>query len=243
MSSIEFGPNGAATPRGEAVETIKAELTHRQHAFENGRTRSVAGLARYARLSLAVAIVMMALGAVAIALYTFAPDVLPDIFYQWGEGDFNAGYLLDWGYTASVIVAFVCVGRFTYRAMKNLHTLGNEYAHMPPGWTVGWYFIPLASLWQPVMGMSQIWRGSHQAAGEPQPSMQLLTVWWAAWILQSVPDLLAGLWEGSDLLVVLLYAASSVLTAVAAGALYVIIGRIAALQDTFERGGVASVFE
>lgn len=49
-----------------------------------------------------------------------------------------------------------------------------------PGWAVGWYFIPIASLWKPYVAMRDIVRASTLDAGLPG---WLLPFWWTLWIL------------------------------------------------------------
>lgn len=75
------------------------------------------------------------------------------------------------------------IGRWTYRAMANVRSSGLTTS-VSPGWAVGWYFIPVASLWMPFRGLAQIWRGSH--GHEPTGDALLpraMQVWWAAWLL------------------------------------------------------------
>lgn len=77
----------------------------------------------------------------------------------------------------------VVIGRWTYRAMKNLRAVGYETS-VSPAWTVGWHFIPVALLWMPFRGMAQIWRGSIH--GAPTGNNQLPTsmrLWWASWLI------------------------------------------------------------
>jgi hypothetical protein len=76
----------------------------------------------------------------------------------------------------------IVIGRWTYRAMKNLRSMGYETT-VSPGWAVGWHFIPIALLWMPFRGMAQIWRGSVHGApiGEAKlPSS--MRIWWACWL-------------------------------------------------------------
>lgn len=86
------------------------------------------------------------------------------------------------GLVASVIL----VSMWTYRAMKNLHIVGAVAATMSPGWAVGWYFIPIASLWKPFEGMLQIWRESHRLAGKAEKVAAYVGWWWATWIVSNI---------------------------------------------------------
>lgn len=54
-----------------------------------------------------------------------------------------------------------------------------------PGWAVGWYFIPIASLWKPYVAMRDIVRASTREAGL---SGWLLPTWWTFWIISQFAD-------------------------------------------------------
>ena len=43
------------------------------------------------------------------------------------------------------------------RASKNLWALGASKQKFSPGWAVGWWFIPIAWLWQPYRVTAEIW--------------------------------------------------------------------------------------
>jgi hypothetical protein len=72
-----------------------------------------------------------------------------------------------------------------YRANKNLGTLSGEQMRFTPGWSVGWYFIPIANLYKPYQAMKEIWRVSHKN----KPAGYALVRW--GWCLFIVSDLLA----------------------------------------------------
>ncbi len=52
-----------------------------------------------------------------------------------------------------------------------------------PGWSIGWYFIPIANLWKPFQAMGEIWDKSQQQAGTSgrEPG-GLLGLWWTLWL-------------------------------------------------------------
>jgi hypothetical protein len=245
MSSVEFGPNGSVVKDDPAtLDRIKQELAQREHAYPDGRPRPVRAFADFARIALIVWCVELGLQMLLVAGYFFASDSLPGMFYEIGGNEnLNLGVMSDWLIFLTAITAFVLVGRFTYRAQKNLFTIGSPYAKMPPGWTVGWYFIPFAALWQPVMGMIQIYRGSHAAVGERDTSLTLVLVWWGGWILMNVPDWFVLLWQDSLMMQFLLLAASSGLGVLAALSLIRILARVSRCQEMLLRGGVATVFD
>ncbi len=89
------------------------------------------------------------------------------------------------GPTAIVTVAAaILVLAWIHRANHNARALGAEGMQFTPGWAVGWYFIPLASLWKPYQAMKEICRASVRPSRwwkEETPA--LLTLWWGLWLL------------------------------------------------------------
>lgn len=152
-------------------------------------------------------------------------------------------------YLAAYLLSVIFVSLWTFRAMKNLHTVKSRVAEMSPGWSVGWYFIPFANLWQPFKGMSQIWHGSHDQNGLNAPSNTALNWWWALWIISNIvsnvslrlggldgsgPSLEASLW---------LDLGSSVTMVICAVLLISITRRVTTLQTSMEGGAMANVFD
>jgi hypothetical protein len=76
-----------------------------------------------------------------------------------------------------------------YRVYKNLIPLRAEYLDTTPGWAVGYWFIPILTLFRPFQVMRDIWNESDpefdpelnflsQSSGTPA----LLGFWWASWL-------------------------------------------------------------
>jgi hypothetical protein len=88
------------------------------------------------------------------------------------------------------VVVFLVTGVlwliWQHRAHSNLRSLGRIGLTYTPGWAVGWWFIPFASLWKPLGAMSELWKASapvHDPDAWRAPrAWWLLGVWWACWI-------------------------------------------------------------
>lgn len=81
------------------------------------------------------------------------------------------------------LVAAVPFLNLTYRAMRNLHERGGVGATISPGWAVGWYFVPVASLWMPFLAVQQIWRGSASRVHPLDASAPIqIGLWWLLWL-------------------------------------------------------------
>jgi hypothetical protein len=59
-----------------------------------------------------------------------------------------------------VLIVLFCI--WIYRANSNARQLGATDMQFSPGWSVGWYFIPIANLWKPYQAMCEIWRASRR---------------------------------------------------------------------------------
>ena len=146
----------------------------------------------------------------------------------------------------------IIVARITYRAMRNLFTVGNDIAEMSPGWTVGWYFIPFASFFKPVEGMSQIMHGTRKAVGEKPFVPTAIPVWWTGWVLTNILAAVSGqivsrsgepidVW--TQITAFSFDAASSIFGILSAGALLRVLRPTVRRQELLKHGGVAHVFD
>ena len=88
---------------------------------------------------------------------------------------------------AVLIITAIFFLKFIYRANYNARQLGATNMRFSPGWSVGWYFIPIANLWKPYQAMSEIWRASKNPQNPEAESVpSLLPLWWFAWIVSNI---------------------------------------------------------
>ena len=87
-------------------------------------------------------------------------------------------------YIGVYIVSGFLILRWIHRANSNARALGVVGMRFTPGWAIGWYFVPIFSLWKPFQAMKEIWKASSGAADrETQSSSPLLGWWWFAWLM------------------------------------------------------------
>lgn len=68
------------------------------------------------------------------------------------------------------------------RANKNCRgfTSGMEFTS---GWSIGWFFVPIANLFKPFQAMSEIWRVSHDPVNwKTMSPPALMRWWWGLWL-------------------------------------------------------------
>jgi|SRR5262245_26955173 len=87
------------------------------------------------------------------------------------------------------IIMFLIVGvaflQWIYYTNKNLHILSSQRMEFKPGWSIGWYFIPIANLFKPYQSMKELWRVSHK---NEAASYAIVKWWWFLWIVSNVLD-------------------------------------------------------
>jgi hypothetical protein len=82
---------------------------------------------------------------------------------------------------------YVAGAVWIYNAACNVRALGARGLSTSPGWSVGWYFVPIMSLFRPFQAMDEIDHASASPtawASERTPG--LLRWWWAAWLISGV---------------------------------------------------------
>lgn len=88
------------------------------------------------------------------------------------------------------IAIFILSGVFCLRWIHRMcHNARIRASHMEytPGWSIGWYFVPIAYWWKPFQAMKEIWGKSVDQAGpRGVDSSGLLGVWWTLWIVNSL---------------------------------------------------------
>ena len=89
-------------------------------------------------------------------------------------------------------VVFLVTGilflRWTYLSNKNARALGADNMKFSPGWSVGWYFVPIAMFWKPYQALKEIFLASHPQFTKDwkhAPRPRLLPAWWTLLIISS----------------------------------------------------------
>nr|WP_255837846.1 DUF4328 domain-containing protein [Ignatzschineria rhizosphaerae] len=85
------------------------------------------------------------------------------------------------------IIQGIMILMWIFRANKNVRALGAKDMRFSAGWSVGWYFIPLFTLWKPYQTMKEIFVKSEGLdSGSELRYRSLLPMWWTLWIISEV---------------------------------------------------------
>jgi hypothetical protein len=86
------------------------------------------------------------------------------------------------GHAGLIVVTGVVWMIWQHRAQSNLRDAGTGDLRFTPGWAVGWWFVPVASLWMPYLAVRELLRASEPSVTDWRQAStgSLPGLWWAA---------------------------------------------------------------
>ena len=100
--------------------------------------------------------------------------------------------------TLLFIASFIVFLIWVYRTHKNLPYLHAEGLRFTPGWSVGWFFVPVMSLFRPYQVVSEKWKASKpkintsdNTAWKQSPSSPIVGWWWAFFLISNYVSMIA----------------------------------------------------
>ena len=95
--------------------------------------------------------------------------------------------VIAFSYLAVFIISGILILRWIYQSNQNARQLGAKDMAFSPGWSIGFYFIPIVSLWKPYQAMKEIWQASQTPTNCPiEKVSSVLGIWWFFWIANSI---------------------------------------------------------
>jgi hypothetical protein len=89
----------------------------------------------------------------------------------------------------SMVVAIILFCVWVYRANRNARALGARGMRFTPGWTVGWFFVPIMNLFMPYQAVKEIWQTGDPRRGPDDwktGGSTLVGAWWGFWLLANL---------------------------------------------------------
>ncbi len=83
------------------------------------------------------------------------------------------------------ITTIILFAMWIYRANFNSRALGAQNMKFTPGWSVGYYFIPILWFWKPYQAMKEIWRASKAPTSWESVARGTVLPWWWFFLLIS----------------------------------------------------------
>jgi hypothetical protein len=87
------------------------------------------------------------------------------------------------------LVAIIFQLIWVYRASRNARSLGAEGMQYSPGWSVGWFFVPVAGFFMPYFVFKELWKASSPSRTKEWRDaavLPVLGVWWAVSLISAV---------------------------------------------------------
>ena len=146
--------------------------------------RDLTGLARWLKLALGTLAVATLLTAVSDwQQINVLEQAQPSAATSSGE---LREALVELLYVIANLVTAILFLRWTYLARKNAAAWGATGFRVSPGWSVGYYFIPIVCLWKPYQAMQETFQASHpEVRGDwkSAPRPRVLPLWWTLWLI------------------------------------------------------------
>jgi len=158
--------------------------------------------------------------------------------------DERLGVLTGW-YVILIVGSAVAWCVWQHRAHANLRAFARSGLRFTPGWAVGWWFVPIASLWKPFEAVRELWKASDPDSDTVSwrsiRTWPALGWWWVCWLGSGVISAVGSAQRGTDLddtirgdMIVMAALALQVVAAVIAIA---IVRRVVARQTALEASG------
>jgi hypothetical protein len=107
-----------------------------------------------------------------------------DEFIQKADTSDDRQSFVGIAYLLVFVVSGILILKWLHRANYNSRQLGAKNMEFTPGWSIGYYFVPIMNLWKPYMAMKELWKASvNPKDWNNQITPGLLPQWWGLWIV------------------------------------------------------------
>jgi Domain of unknown function (DUF4328) len=94
---------------------------------------------------------------------------------------------LGFAYLGAFLLSGLFCSVWIYRASWNARQIHPTQERITPGWAVGWFFVPIMSLWKPYEAMTQTWNSSCNPGGDIRAKLPSFAgYWWGTWVISSL---------------------------------------------------------
>ncbi len=171
----------AAQPEPAAAGPAPVPLAGRDYRDPTALTQWVKGL-----LIVTVLLDLLGTGS-GFMEFAFLQDLAAGTLGGDFEAAANANDMRQQSIGVAQLVLWIVTGivflTWIHRANRNARALGAKDMRFTPGWAVGWYFVPIMSLWKPFQAMREIWQASAEPGNWQVVRTPALLGWWWALFL------------------------------------------------------------
>ena len=202
-------------------------------------------ITRYLRLCLVLSLLMEVVNlSHSAALWWYLDDFYQGLRQALAQTLDSFGMLVGWSYLALYLLTAFVSCFWIYRAARNTLDVAPGSGRITPGWSVGWFFVPIANYWMPFKAMRQTWNISH-APGDTNIDRAtigpLFSVWWATWVFINILGQAMSRTDSTETYLAMSFL-SFPISIVSIIAYWKIIDGIHRAQKNMSREGLAEVF-
>lgn len=83
---------------------------------------------------------------------------------------------------AVTLITAIIFLKWTYRIINNAYSIDGSSLTISPGWGIGYYFVPIFSLWKPYQALRDAYDVLISKCAVERNQL-LFSLWWAAWLI------------------------------------------------------------
>lgn len=92
------------------------------------------------------------------------------------------------GFIVILLAIYAVNARWVFLASRNASITAPSSSRITPGWAVGWFFVPIASLWMPFKAMKETWAASVGGGRQEVDVPGWFSFWWLSWVALTIAD-------------------------------------------------------
>jgi hypothetical protein len=194
--SNDAGFNPYASPQITTAPARSSARKNRLVPYESGHARAAVALVAGA---VWIAMYLVSLGSHAMQYSLLQRMALSNTAVPFAEIEANDArqQTVQLAVIAVALIASIAYYTWLHRAYRNLPALGAQRLEQTPGWAIGYYFIPILSLFKPHQGMKEIVRGSDPDGVSLYNGMgvrggAIVGLWWGCFIIDLITAQMVG---------------------------------------------------
>lgn len=160
---------------------------------DNKGFKNSENLTKWVRLMLYIQIIVAAMSIISgyfeyqlLSDYQNGVYTSQDLAIADGEASDQRQKIIGTIYTIVFIISGFLILKWIHRANYNARQLGAENMEFTPRWSIGYYFIPILTLWKPYRAMKEIWKASKNPSNWAlEDTSHLLPIWWTMWLISN----------------------------------------------------------
>jgi hypothetical protein len=173
-------------PLFQPIRAVAATTSLKRYAYRTLRPYTVAAVGAAGLNAIALVVLLAGVAMRLVMLQRFGAHGFASVEEATAAAQSIDHFVALTGAVSVVLrfISFIAGGFWIYNAACNIRALGAQGLEVTPGWAVGFFAVPIASLWKPFQAMEEIDSASRSPARwRAERTPLLLRFWWGAWLL------------------------------------------------------------